>query len=133
MPFAVVHPPGHALEQLERVAWADLAAHPLIALQGQFTERLLRDMDAALREQSLAPHHEVTFMTTALAMAGAGLGITVCLPYAAPMVALYGLRMRLLEEPRLTRRFFIHARVGRQPSPAAASFAAFLHQFVAGI
>ncbi|MGV7210282.1 LysR family transcriptional regulator [Oxalobacteraceae bacterium A2-2] len=133
MPFAVVHPPGHALERLERVAWADLAAHPLIALQGQFTERLLRDMDAALREQSLAPHHEVTFMTTALAMASAGLGITVCLPYAAPMVELYGLRMRLLEEPRLTRRFFIHTREGRQPSPAAASFAAFLHQFVAGI
>jgi DNA-binding transcriptional LysR family regulator len=131
MPFVLVFPDGHALQQRERLTWADVDDHPLIALQGQFTERLLRDMHAAFRERSLHPVNEVAFMTTALAMVGAGLGVTVCLPYAAPMVRQYGLQMRLLHEPELTRRFFVHRKSGRAPSPAAESFMAFLFRFVA--
>lgn len=131
MPFVLVHPPGHPLEQRERVTWADVDDYPFIALQGQFTERLLRDMHASFREQSLSPYNEVTFMTTALAMVSARLGITVCLPYAAQMVHLYGLRMRQLYEPELTRRFFVYTKNARALSPAAESFAAFLQQFVA--
>ena len=105
MPFVLVFPPGHALEQRERVSWADVNDYPFIALQGQFTERLLHDMHVSFRELSLSPYNEVTFMTTALAMVSAKLGITVCLPYAEPMVKLYGLQMRLLQDPELTRRF----------------------------
>ena len=88
-----------ALEQRARITWSDLAEHPLISLQGQFTERLLSDMHSALREVPLNPSNEVTFMTTALAMVSAGLGVTVCLPYVEALVALYRLRMRLLVEP----------------------------------
>jgi hypothetical protein len=45
-------------------------------------------MNPALRQMRavpLRPANEVTFMSTALAMV-AGLGITVCLPYAEPYV-----------------------------------------------
>jgi DNA-binding transcriptional LysR family regulator len=73
--------------------------YPFISLQGQFTERLLRDVHVSFRELSRSPHNEVTFMTTALAMVHAGQGITVCLPYAEKMVQLYGLKMRPLEAP----------------------------------
>jgi len=131
MPFVLVFPDGHALQQRERLTWADVNDHPFIALQGQFTERLLRDMHGSFRAHSLKPANEVAFMTTALAMVGAGLGITVCLPYAAPMVRQYGLQMRPLHEPELTRRFFVHSKSGREPSPAAQSFMAFLFRFVA--
>jgi DNA-binding transcriptional LysR family regulator len=102
----------------------------LISLQGQFTERLLDDVHASLREVPVKPANEVTFMSTALAMAAAGLGITVCMPYAAPLVSLYGLVMRPLEEPVLSRRFFIYTRPGRSLSPAAESFIDFLDGFV---
>lgn len=125
MPFVLVFPPGHALAGKEAVTWHDANGFPLIALQGQFTERLLRDV-------ALAPYNEVTFMTTALAMVNAGLGVTACLPYAEPMVTLYGLQMRLLREPALTRRFFLYTKSARSLSPAAQSFADFLLQFVAG-
>src|SRR5471032_585427 len=111
------------LQHKERVTWADLKDHPFISLQGQFTERLLRDV-------SLKPYNEVTFMTTALAMVSANLGVTVCLPYAAAMVKLYKLQMRALHEPELTRRFFVYTKTGRSLSPAAESFIAFLFQFV---
>jgi DNA-binding transcriptional LysR family regulator len=130
MPFALVCPKGHELEQQGRVTWKDVTRYPLISLQGQFTERLLDDVHASLREVPVKPANEVTFMSTALAMAAAGLGITVCMPYAAPLVSLYGLVMRPLEEPVLSRRFFIYTRPGRSLSPAAESFIDFLDGFV---
>lgn len=129
MPFALVFPKGHELERQARVTWQDVARFPLISLQGQFTERLLDEVQSALREAPLRPANEVTFMTTALAMAAAGLGVTVCMPYAAPLVTLYGLVMRPLEEPVLSRRFFTYTRQGRSLSPAAESFIAFLDGF----
>lgn len=131
MPFALVFPQGHALEQQARVSWHDLSRYPFISLQGQFTERLLDDMHAVLREAPLKPAGEVTFMTTALAMVSAGLGVTVCLPYAQALTQLYGLVMRPLEDPVLTRRFFVYTRQGRSLSPAAESFIGFLFDYVA--
>jgi DNA-binding transcriptional LysR family regulator len=130
MPFALVFPKGHELERQARVTWKDVARYPLISLQGQFTERLLDDMHASMHAPPLKPANEVTFMTTALVMAAAGLGVTVCMPYAAPLAALYGLVMRQLEEPVLTRRFFLYTRPGRSLSPAAESFIDFLDGFV---
>ena len=142
MPFALVFPKGHALEAQQRVTWQDVARYPFISLQGQFTERLLDEVhasldasfdasfDASLRAAPVKPANEVTFMTTALAMASAGLGVTVCLPYAEPLATLYGLVMRPLEEPVLSRRFFVYTRPGRSLSPAAQSFIGFLHEFV---
>ena len=132
MPFSLAFPQGHPLETNERVTWQDVARYPFIALQGQFTERLLADMQAFLREVQLKPANEVAFMTTALAMVSAGLGITVCLPYAEPLARLHRLHMRVLEEPRLTRRFFVYTRAGRSLSPAAESFIDFLFPYVQG-
>ena len=130
MPFVMVFPQGHPLESRARLTWSDLADYPFISLQGQFTERLLSDMHSALRDVPLNPANEVTFMTTALAMVSAGLGVTVCLPYAEPLVRLYQLHMRRLYEPELTRRLFVYTRENRSPSPAAESFIAFLFKFV---
>jgi len=140
MPFEAVVPPDHALAKRRRLGWSDLAAHPLITLRGQFTERLLADMGggndgkagsaAPLRELTLRPAHEVTYMTTALAMVASGLGVTVCMPYAAPLVRLHGLRMLPLDAPVLTRRFFVYTREQRSLSPAAAAFIAFLFDWV---
>lgn len=131
MPFALVYPQGHPLEKRKRVTWDDLSAYPFISLQGQFTERLLADMHDGLREATLKPAFEVTYMTTALAMVSAGLGIAVCLPYAAPLVELYRLNMRTLGEPEITRRFFVYTRAQRSLSPAAGQFIEFLLGFVA--
>lgn len=129
--FALVFPRGHALEARKRITWADLARHPFISLQGQFTERLLSDLRGAAHDAPLRPAHEVTFMTTAFAMVGAGLGVTVCLPYAAALVELHTLHMRPLYSPRLTRRFFVYHRQNRSLSPAAHSFMHFLLAHVA--
>jgi DNA-binding transcriptional LysR family regulator len=129
MPFSLVFPQGHPLETAEHVSWRDAWRYPLIALEGQFTERLYADLVAALGEVPPRPANEVTFMTTALAMVSAGLGVTVCLPYAEPLVRLYKLGMRRLEDPVMSRRFFVYTRAQRSLSPAAESFIEFLFRF----
>ncbi len=131
LPFHAVFPPGHALTARETVRWADLVDHPLITLQGQFTERLSVDLHTAMREGDLDPATTVTFMSTALSMVAAGLGVTICIPYAASLVRLYRLDMRPLVEPVVTRRFYVFSRNGRSLSPAAQSFREALFGYVA--
>lgn len=130
MPFMLVFPRNHPLEQQQRISWADAMHFPFITLQGQFAERLTLDLHASLRDLTLNPSNEVTFMTTALSMVSANLGITACLPYARSLVKLYQLRMRLLHDPGLTRKFLVFTRNGRSLSPAAQSVMEFLFGFV---
>ncbi|MGG4605657.1 LysR family transcriptional regulator [Paenalcaligenes sp. Me131] len=129
-PFMAVFPPGHPLEKLRRVCWSDLTQYPLISLQGQFIERLSEDLYGAIRGMVLEPANEVTFMSTALAMVNAGLGVTICVAYATPLVKLYQLEMRALYRPVITRSFYLFTRQGRALSPAATSFIHFLHEYM---
>ena len=131
MPFMVVFPPGHALEQRKRIGWRDVVQYPFIALQGQFTERLALDLHLARRELTLHSTHEVAFMTTALSMVSARQGITACLPYAASLVELHQLEMRPVYTPELRRKFLVYRRASAALSPAAATFIEFLFAFVA--
>lgn len=131
MPFMVVFPRGHALEHLPRICWRDAVQHPFISLQGEFTERLALDLHVAPQQHLLHPSHEVSFMTTALALVGAGLGISACLPYALSLVRLHQLQIRPLHEPELRRKFLLYRRSGTSLAPAALQFRDFLFDHVA--
>ena len=126
LPFMAVLPPGHPLAERERLEWTDLAPYSLITLQGQFTERLARDMGAAREEVSLQPANEVAFMTTALAMVKVGLGLTVCMPYARELVFQHGLLLRPIGNPEVKRSFYVFTRRGRTLSPSAQAFLDFI-------
>nr|WP_175798665.1 LysR family transcriptional regulator [Burkholderia anthina] len=126
-PFIAVLPPGHVLEEQAKLRWEDLAALPFISLRGQFTENLSGDLRAT-RDFNLSPSSEVAFMSTALSMVNAGLGVTVCLSYARSLVSLYGLQVRPLVDPVITRAFYIFTHSGRSLSPAAQAFHDFLLQ-----
>lgn len=131
MPFVVVFPPGHPLGTLKRVTWDDALGHPMIALQGEFTQRLRGDLHASVRDLALGPVNEVGFMTTAFAMVSAGLGVSTCLPYASALIALHRLESRPLLDPVIQRKFFAFTRKDRPLSPAALRFEAFLNDYVA--
>lgn len=130
LPFHAVFHREHPLADAESVRWAELADHPLITLQGQFTERLSIDLHNVVRGLDLKPNATVTFMSTALSMVAAGLGATICIPYAASLVRLYGLSMRPLVAPEVFRRFHIFTRNGRSLSPAAEAFRDHLTRYV---
>lgn len=131
-PFMAVFPADHPLHALAQVRWTDIVRYPLITLEGQFTEKLSVDLHATLRGLKFEPANEVAFMSTALAMVNAGMGVTVCMSYAASLVRLYGLEMRPIQSPQVERQFFAFTRVGRSLSPAAESFKDFLLRYMAG-
>jgi DNA-binding transcriptional LysR family regulator len=70
-------------------------------------------------------------MTTAIGMTAAGLGITACPSYAAPLVEGYGLAMKPLVEPVFWRDVYLWQLSGKSLSPAAESFAELLQRMAA--
>lgn len=128
LPFMAVMPANHRLAAASQVRWADFAEQTLITLQGQFTELLMSDAGEAARDLHSDAFMQVTFMTTALALVQAGLGVALCMPYARALVEQYGLVMRPLQEPQVRRSFWTFTRKGRALPPAAEEFLATLHQ-----
>jgi len=131
-PFMAVLPPGHCLLPRKHLCWSDLAAEQVISLQGQFTERLLQELRAAAPELSFTPTMQVAYMTTALSLVKAGLGVGLCIPFAAPLVKAYGLHLRSLHAPRVWRSFEVFTRRGRTLSPAAQRFVDFIGPQIRG-
>jgi DNA-binding transcriptional LysR family regulator len=125
-PFMAVFPHDHPLAELKRVRWSSLTAFPVIALQGQFTERLTADLRAAAPELAFSPAAEVAYMSTVVSMVRAGLGVGLCIPYAASLIDVYGLQMSPLSRPEVRRSFEVFTRRGRSLSPAAQSFLDFI-------
>jgi len=121
-PMIAVFPRGHPLQKLVRVSWRELVRFPLIALQGQYADQLERDLFGSNEFAAIKPKHQVAYMSTALGMVSAGMGVSVCLPYAQSLVDLYRLESRPLVEPEVRRRFFIYARRHANLSPAAVAF-----------
>lgn len=130
-PFVAVFPQDHPLGQLRRVTWADLSRHPVISLEGEYTQRLNADLLSAPGSQTFSPAVEVTFMTTALSMVNEGLGVTTCLPYAAALLQRYGLQTRELQAPTIRRRFFLLTKKARPLTPAAQGMFDFMRQYIA--
>lgn len=126
LPFYVVLPSEHPLSAQPAVDWRDLQGQPLIGLSGHFTERLADALPASLVPLVHPPTHSVNFLSTALGMVRAGLGITLCLPYAADWVKNHHLVMRPLVHPAITRRFFIYRRKNRSLTAQAETFCNFL-------
>ena len=132
MPFVVVFRPGDPLGTRGRVTWNDLNGRSLISLVGQYTQVLNNDLVAAGHKTLLRPDREVSFLTTALSMVRAGLGITLCQPYAHSLIGLHGLQMRQLDAPVIHRKFYVMTRRDRSLSPAAQALLDFLGDFVEG-
>ncbi|SEB25497.1 LysR family transcriptional regulator [Variovorax sp. YR216] len=122
-PFMAVFPHGHPLDR--RLRWSDLAPHPLITLQGQFTEGLTKDLRTSAPDLAFEPACEVAYMPTVLSMVKAGLGVGLCVAYAASLIEVYGLRTTPLG-PEVYRSFEVFTRRGRTLSMAAQSFLDFI-------
>jgi DNA-binding transcriptional LysR family regulator len=108
----------HRLARRRHVTLRELASGPLILTGKDSSVRGL--VDAALRRERLVAHvvQEATYMTTALGMVAAGLGVAI-LPEAAMTSAPNGVQRIAIRGPVLTRRIGILTRAGRSLSPAA--------------
>ncbi len=130
MPFLAVMPKGHPLCAKTEVSWQELMAYPVISLRGDYSRMLNNDLIRFREGAGFKPFAEVAFMTTALSMASAGLGVTTCLPYAQSLVTMFGLDSRRLVDPVISRSFQTCRRRGRTLGPAPARFVEFLNEHV---
>jgi DNA-binding transcriptional LysR family regulator len=116
--LAAFAPSAHAIATTRAVTLRELAVLPLILTGRDSSVRAIVD-DAVRRERlSVTIAHEATYMTTALGMAAAGLGIAI-LPEAARASAPAALRMVPIRRPVLQRQLGLVMKAGRSLSPAA--------------
>ncbi|EGV37278.1 LysR family transcriptional regulator [Neisseria weaveri] len=129
LPFYLVVPDSHRLARQTAVQWSALSEESLITLSSPFTDRLASSLPPHMAGYIQQPRYRVNFLSTALGMTKAGLGITICLPYASDWVRQHGLVMRKLDNPVINRSFYLYRRSNRSLSPAAEALKAFTHQY----
>jgi DNA-binding transcriptional LysR family regulator len=113
---------GLKLERKKTVALRDLAAYPLILTDSESSVRAMVDDAFEALGSFVQPAWEVTYMSTALALARAGLGVTILPESVLEMEGGRHLRARPIREPALDRRIGIIQTTGRSLSPAAEVF-----------
>lgn len=112
----------HPLADLAQIRWSDLDGLPINTVRPGYGIRPLIDLSAAQAGIALNVVNEVTFLSTALWMAGCGLS-------AAIMPAAYvtysrdpNLLTKLLIEPQVSRDISVVTKRGRSLSPASRRF-----------
>jgi DNA-binding transcriptional LysR family regulator len=115
-------PQGHPLARKRSLRWKDLAGHPVISLDRHSSLRQL--VDRALEKVASydRPAYEVSFITTAIGLVEAGLGVAVLPSYILSATRNTRLQTRRLTEPVVEREISIVTRRGRSLSPAASAF-----------
>lgn len=111
--LALVCPAGHALAARQRPRWADLKDLPLITVRPGYGVRPLIDASAARAGVRLSVVHEVSFLSTALWMARAGMGLAIMPAAYAGAVNPEELVVRPLSAPKVSRDICIVRKRGR--------------------
>jgi DNA-binding transcriptional LysR family regulator len=124
----VLMPEGHRLDGMETVEWAALAAEEFIAMTRDTSVRHLTEQAFARIGETLRPAFEASYMSTAMAMVEAGLGVTVLPSMALSSLRVPGIQVRPLVAPVMTREVGIITKKNRAPSPAAQAFLRLLRE-----
>lgn len=117
-----VFPAGHPLQSVHGITIEALSKYPLVLMDQQTSVRALVDRVLPLANRSSTPACEATYISTAIAMVRAGLGVAV-LPSTGLELHLHPeVRSAPVAERTLVRRVAIITRQGTTPSPPAALF-----------
>ena len=122
----LVCPAAHALAGRVQVRWRDLKGVPFISPTRDF----VRWLEPLLAPRGLlpVPAHTVGYVSTALGLVAAGLGVTLVPTYGGPLAHAWGLVLRPLVAPVFERDVQIYSAPGRSLTPAAQAFVAVLMQ-----
>ena len=121
----------HVLARKVRVVWRDLTGFPLIALGHDNSVRQLIDSCLANAGIEVQPAYEVSFLSTAIGLVDAGLGIAVLPSHVRAIGRLYpNIRFVKLDSPVMRRDLSLLTRRDRQLSPAAENFRKLLLAYI---
>ncbi len=117
-----VYPLGHPLESVRSVTMSAVARYPLVLMDQKTSVRRLVDRALVLADKPSVPACEATYITTAIAMVKAGLGVAV-LPSTGLNLHLYqDVRSSPIADRSLVRSVSAIVRKRMSLSPPAASF-----------
>jgi DNA-binding transcriptional LysR family regulator len=117
-----VFPARHPLARARKVDLDSLRPYPLVLMDPDSTVRALVDAAFARAGRLAAPACEATYMSSAIGMVRAGLGITILPSTAMELRGNTRLRSKPIADPGLVRRIVIVRKAKRSLSPAAESF-----------
>lgn len=121
--LVAVLPPGHAFAAMASLTLPALAAAPLVLTDPESSLRALVEQAFAAAGLSVRPAYEATYMSTAVALVRAGLGIAVLPATAVELRVAPLLETRPIDTPLLRRRIVLLRRRGASLSPAAEALA----------
>jgi DNA-binding transcriptional LysR family regulator len=127
--MVAVAPPSHPLGKAKRVTLEALVEHPLILMSRDSSVRRLVDNAFAERGHLPIPVQEPVYMSTAIAMVRAGLGVALLPSSASELRAAEDLVCHHIAHRGMSRQIGIVLRRGRSLSPAAEEFERFLKSF----
>jgi DNA-binding transcriptional LysR family regulator len=124
-------PKSHSMGRSGSVTLKDLAASPLILTGRDSSAREI--VDRALKRDRLQPTiaYETNYMSTAISMVRAGLGIAVLPESASSGDGQKEIRTVNISKPVLSRRIDVLVRKDRSLSPAATKMVELLKEFAA--
>jgi len=128
VPMLLVCAPNHALTRRKRVNWTDLKGERWVTYSAEFTRHLERTLAEHDIDLAIGYATPVNHLTTALALTGRGLGITVAPAYARSLAQHFNVRFLPIGRPTIDRAFHLYRRCGHPLSPAAATFVEQLRQ-----
>ncbi len=114
--------PGHALARRPTATWKQVMREPFVTLTQDFTVRLQADLLRHSDRLVLEPTHQASFITSALGLVRAGLGVTAQPLHAELLAAPFGLVVRRLAGPVVYRQISLFTSRRASLSPAAESF-----------
>jgi DNA-binding transcriptional LysR family regulator len=121
--MVAVLPSGHRFEAQPAVSMAELAGEPLVLMDPGSSVRALFDRACRQAGVSPAPVCEATYMSTAVALVRAGLGVGVLPSSAVDLRTAPVLQTRAIAAPEIRRLISLVQRAGRTLSPAASALA----------
>lgn len=130
--LVAVCPPGHDWAGRRAVRWAELAEQAIITVQPGYGIRPLIDASAAQAGVRLNVVNDVTFLSTALWMAGAGLGVAIMPAAYARRASQPGLHILALRQPQVSRHIALVTKRARALSPAAQALVQEIRTTLAG-
>jgi LysR family transcriptional regulator, carnitine catabolism transcriptional activator len=117
--IVAVLPARHPLARATRLEVAALIDHPLILMDRDSSVRHIVDATYAAFGRMPAPTFEVTYMSTAVALVRAGLGVTLLPSSAHEVASARDLATRTIDHPGLLRTIGVLRLKERSLSPAA--------------
>ena len=120
--MVAVAPEGHPLAKTRRVTLEALVDYPLILMSRDSSVRRLVDNAFAERGRLAQPVQEPVYMSTALALVRAGIGVALLPSSASELRAASDLRAHRIAHRGMARQLGIVSKPGRTPSPAAEEF-----------